>query len=126
MHPDFTNAKICVCGGRKDCTLEPTKNGVSLKSASILGGGHSCPHFTEEETEEWPERAQMAGSSMGSRVWSLSSDPEARTPGGAETAGPLSRKWQGTGVGHRGALSSVREDTPRPASRVPRALPGRT
>lgn len=47
--------------GREDCTLEPTKNGVSLKSASILGGGHSCPHFTEEETEERPEHAQMAG-----------------------------------------------------------------
>lgn len=67
MHPDFANAKICVCGGGggEDCTLEPTKNGVSLKSASILGGGHSCPHFTEEETEEWPERAQMAGVQRG-------------------------------------------------------------
>ena len=66
-----------VCVGGKDCTLEPTKNGVSLKSESILGGGHFCPHFTEEETEAWPERAQMAGSSMRSRARSLSSDPQA-------------------------------------------------
>ena len=37
------------------------KNGVSLQSESILGGGCSYPHFTEGETEERPERGQMAG-----------------------------------------------------------------
>lgn len=41
------------------------KNGVSLQSTSILGGGCSYPHFTEGETEERPERAQMAGVERG-------------------------------------------------------------
>ena len=57
-----------MCGGggsREDCTLETTINSVSLKSAGILGGGCSYPHFTEGESEERPEHAQMAGVERG-------------------------------------------------------------